>query len=152
MAKREFEHPLLGWLFREFVAYPVTRERVDSSREKRTLSLLASGKVAIFPEGTRGERIGLGSPRPGIPALAVRAGEPIVPVFDGETEQVLQGGHWAGEASIRVRFGPPFPAPARRVSNQFLQRWPGRLTHARLTALVPRAGESLAVCRRNGKA
>jgi 1-acyl-sn-glycerol-3-phosphate acyltransferase len=114
MAKRElFGAPVLGWLIRRLNAYPVTRERVDPSTVKHTLSLLADGQaVTIFPEGTRGDGKRLGPVRPGLGAIAARSRAPVVPVFHGGTEQVLPR-HARGirRAPIWVRFGPPLAFP-----------------------------------------
>jgi 1-acyl-sn-glycerol-3-phosphate acyltransferase len=72
MAKKELSrNPLVGWLLRGLQAYPVTRERVDPSTLKRTLSLLAAGQVVMmFPEGRRGDGRTLGPAKSGIAAIA----------------------------------------------------------------------------------
>jgi len=110
MAKKElFRNPLIGWLLRGLQAYPVTRERVDPSTLKRTLSLLAAGQVVLmFPEGTRGDGRTLGPAKPGIAVIAARSGAAVVPVFHWGAEQALpRGGHWVRRAPLRVRFGAP---------------------------------------------
>ncbi len=114
MAKRElFEAPVLGWLIPRLNAYPVTRERVDPSTVKHTLSLLAAGQaVTIFPEGTRGSGDRLGPVRPGIGVIAARSGAPVVPVFHAGTDRILpRGARGIRRAAVWVRFGPPLRFP-----------------------------------------
>jgi 1-acyl-sn-glycerol-3-phosphate acyltransferase len=118
MAKKElFRNPLVGWFLHGLQAFPVTRERVDPSTLKRTLSLLAAGQVVLmFPEGTRGDGCTLGPAKPGIAVVAARSGAAVVPVFHWGTERALpRGSRWVRRASLRVRFGPPqrFPAGSR---------------------------------------
>lgn len=115
MAKKElFRNPLVGWFLRQLQAYPVTRERVDPSTLKRTLSLLAAGQVVLmFPEGTRGDGRGLGPAKPGVAAVAARSGAPVVPVFHWGAERILpRGGGRRRHAPLGVRFGPPLSFPA----------------------------------------
>lgn len=114
MAKKElFENRLLGWFLSSLQVYPVSRERVDPSTLKRTLSLLAAGQaVMIFPEGTRGDGRHLGPSKSGIGVIAARSGAPVIPVFHWGTERILPRGtrriRWA---PLRVRFGPPLRFP-----------------------------------------
>ncbi len=114
MAKKElFRNPLMGWLLRGLQAYPVTRERVDPSTLKRTLSLLAAGQVILmFPEGTRGDGQSLGPAKPGIAVIAARSRAPVVPVFHWGAEQLLpRGSRRPRRVPLRVRFGPPLHFP-----------------------------------------
>jgi 1-acyl-sn-glycerol-3-phosphate acyltransferase len=138
MAKRElFETPILGWLIRRVNAYPVTRERVDPSTVKHTLSLLAEGHaVTIFPEGTRGDGTRLGPVRPGIGVIAARSAAPVVPVFHSGTERVLpRGGGRMRRAPIWVRFGPAVACPGGAdPGHEELERFGHDLIQA-LTAL-----------------
>jgi 1-acyl-sn-glycerol-3-phosphate acyltransferase len=60
MAKKElFRNPFIGWILRRLQAYPVTRERVDPSTLKRTLSLLAAGQVILLDADRSTERSAL---------------------------------------------------------------------------------------------
>ena len=114
MAKKElFRNPLIGWFLRALQAYPVTRERVDPSTLKRTLSLLAAGHVVlVFPEGTRGDGQALRPAKPGIAVIAARSQAAVVPVFHWGAEQVLpRDGRRMRRAPLRVRFGPPLVFP-----------------------------------------
>jgi 1-acyl-sn-glycerol-3-phosphate acyltransferase len=118
MAKKElFRNPLVGWFLHGLQAFPVTRERVDPSTLKRTLSLLAAGQVVLmFPEGTRGDGHALGPAKPGIAVVAARSGAAVVPVVHWGAERALpRGSRRVRRAPLRVRFGPPqrFPAGSR---------------------------------------
>jgi 1-acyl-sn-glycerol-3-phosphate acyltransferase len=140
MAKKElFRSPLVGRLLRGLQAYPVTRERVDPSTLKRTLSLLAAGHVVLmFPEGTRGDGRTMGPAKPGIAVVAARSGAPVVPVFHWGTEQVLpRGSRRIRRAPLRVRFGPPVHFMADgRVDREALEAF-GRELMERIMALRP---------------
>ena len=115
MAKKElFRNPLIGWFLRALQAYPVTRERVDPSTLKRTLSLLAAGQaVLMFPEGTRGDGRVLRPAKPGIGVVAARSGAVVIPVFHWGAERILpRGSRQVRRARVTVRFGPPLAFPA----------------------------------------
>ncbi len=134
MAKRElFERPILGWIISRLNAYPVTRERVDPSTVKHTLSLLAEGQaVPIFPEGTRGDGTRLGPLRPGIGVIAARSGAAVVPVFHGGAETVLpRGARGIRRAPLWVRFGPALRfVPGGEPGHDALERFGRELLEA----------------------
>ena len=114
LAKKElFRNPLIGWFLRALQAYPVTRERVDPSTLKRTLTLLAAGHaVLMFPEGTRGDGRTLQPPKHGIAVIAARSRATVVPVFHWGAERVLpREGRRMWRVPLRVRFGPPLAFP-----------------------------------------
>ena len=140
MAKKElFRNPLIGWFLRGLQAYPVTRERVDPSTLKRTLSLLAAGQVILmFPEGTRGDGRALAPAKPGIAVIAARTGAAVVPVFHWGTEKVLpRGSRRVRWAPLRVRFGAPLRLDRDCTTDRnALEAFGGRLMEA-IAALRP---------------
>jgi len=148
MAKKElFRNPLVGWLLHGLQAYPVTRERVDPSTLKRTLSLLAAGNVVLmFPEGTRGDGRTLGPAKPGIAVIAARSGAPVVPVFHWGAEQVLpRGGRRMRRGPLRVRFGPPLTFSAGdRHDREAVEAFCRELMEA-IAALRPPAEQPMTV-------
>ncbi len=83
LAKRElFRNRLFGWLISSFNAIPINREGVDRKGLKAAQDLLCSGEaLLVFPEGTRQKSGRLGRPLPGMGALAMGAGVPIVPAY-----------------------------------------------------------------------
>lgn len=113
VAKREaFRHRLYGWLLNSVGAFPVARGERDEEALATARAVLARGEVlAIFPEGTRVRSGPLGRPRPGIGALAMETGAPVVPVALVNSEHVRRG--WrirrvrvTGLAGPALRFGP----------------------------------------------
>ena len=150
MAKKElFRNPLIGWFLRAVQAYPVTRERVDPSTLKRTLSFLAAGRVVMmFPEGTRGDGRALRPAKPGIAVVAARSGAVVVPVFHWGAEQVLpRGSRRVRRVPLRVRFGPPLRFPPNvRPDREALEAF-GREVMERIASLRPPAGQGSPVSR-----
>lgn len=110
MAKKElFRNRAMARFLRALQGFPITRERVDPSSVKHTLSLLAAGHVVvIFPEGTRGDGESLGPAKSGIGVVAARSGACVVPVFHWGSDRILpRGARWLRRAPLRIRFGPP---------------------------------------------
>jgi 1-acyl-sn-glycerol-3-phosphate acyltransferase len=76
-----FETPGFGALIRALGAHPIARGRADARALKTVLRLLAEGEaVLMFPEGTRTRDGSLGRFKPGVAAIAIRAGVPVLPV------------------------------------------------------------------------
>lgn len=148
MAKKElFRNRAMARLLRELQAYPVTRERVDPSTLKRTLSLLAAGQVVLmFPEGTRGDGHSLGPAKPGVAVITARSGAPVVPVFHWGAERVLpRGTRRARRAPLHVRFGPPIRFAADgRPDREALEAF-GRTVMQAIAALRPDPEQSMLV-------
>lgn len=101
--------PGLAFLIRSVGGFAIQRDGKGSEGFKETLKRLrAGGIVTFFPEGTRSETGDLGDLKPGIVALASRAGVPIVPAAIAGTyeawpkDQPLPRPH-----PIRVHYGPP---------------------------------------------
>jgi len=110
MAKTElFRVPLFGWLIRQFGAFPVNRHRTNLQAFKLATSLLEAGEiVAIFPEGTRGDGVGLRPAKSGIGLIAARTGAPVVPTFHKGTGKVFPKGAWFPRPyRIAIKFGTP---------------------------------------------
>jgi len=76
-----FRVPILGWLVRQFGAFPVDVEGSPKGAFESSLAMLKRGEVVgIFPEGGRSYQSVMGDTRTGAIRLAVRSGAPIVPV------------------------------------------------------------------------
>lgn len=138
MAKAEwFRSPLLGFLARQFLCFPVVRHTADRGALRHTLELLGRGQaVAIYPEGTRSDDLRLHRPEPGVGFLARRARVPIVPVATWGGEAILQsrGYHLPRAAETHVVFGEPFELPEDpALSNQEA----AELMMSRIAALLP---------------
>ena len=145
MAKGElFRNRAVAWFLRGLHAFPITRERVDPSSVKHTLSLLAAGHVVLmFPEGTRGDGQSLGPAKSGIAVVAARSGATVVPVFHWGSERVLpRGARWFRRVPLRVRFGPPLRFGAggagERANREAVEAF-GRQLMKAIVALRPTA-------------
>jgi 1-acyl-sn-glycerol-3-phosphate acyltransferase len=111
MAKEElFRFRPLGWLLRQYQAFPVDRRRSDRQAMNWAISLLQRGEiVVIFPEGTRGDGSRLGPAKPGIALIAARTGAPVIPAYHCGTEKALpRGARFFRPHQITVTFGAPF--------------------------------------------
>jgi 1-acyl-sn-glycerol-3-phosphate acyltransferase len=129
-----FDYPLLGRLMRHFGALPVDPENPKPGSLVRMMRTLKAGQVCgIFPEGGRSHDGLPIEPRPGLGALALRAGVPVVPA-------ALWGAHRAwppGQLlprpeTIRLRFLPPI-RPSDFPDVERMGRGPAR---AELTRMV----------------
>lgn len=80
MAKAElFRIPLLGWLIKQFGAFPVTRGGVSREAIRYSLKLLNEGRMmGIFPEGSRKNAGGMG--KKGAASLALKSNATVIPV------------------------------------------------------------------------
>lgn len=110
MAARELHQSwLLGPIIRFLQSYPVSRGQIDSQAMAHTRRLLQQGEaVVIFPEGGCSPDGLLQTLYPGIAALALREGCPVVPaVIHGTNGMLPIGGRMLRFHPKRVRFGPP---------------------------------------------
>lgn len=84
MAKSELlKIPVFGALLKSLNTFPVKRGLADKGAIAYSLKLLSNGEVLlIFPEGTRirDNNGRLGKPYPGVTAIALKTGAPIVPI------------------------------------------------------------------------
>jgi 1-acyl-sn-glycerol-3-phosphate acyltransferase len=99
--------PLLGPLMRSLGGFPIQREGVGAQGVKEILKRLRAGSiVTFFPEGTRSLDGRLGPLKPGIAALASRAGVPVVPAGIAGTFEAWPRSHrFPRPHPIHVHFG-----------------------------------------------
>ncbi len=110
MAAQELHDiPVLGSLIRFLQAFPVRRGQNDREAMSRCRALLRAGEaVVIFPEGRCSPDGSLGPLQPGVAALALREGCPIVPAVVSGTQGMLPLGARRLYRHPKVmRFGPP---------------------------------------------
>jgi 1-acyl-sn-glycerol-3-phosphate acyltransferase len=109
VARSSLFKPLLGPLIRSVGGFPIQRDGTGAQGMKETLRRLrAGGVVTFFPEGTRSADGALGPLRPGIAALAGRAGVPIIPAgIAGTFEAWPRSRAFPRPHAIRVHYGPP---------------------------------------------
>jgi cytidylate kinase len=107
LAKKQlFRNWFFGWLISAYNAVPIDRDRIDREGLKMAQNLLRSGRLLlIFPEGTRQKSGLLGKPLPGMGALAIGAGVPVVPAFVSGTRSFWKNFFRRGR--LCVCFGEP---------------------------------------------
>lgn len=81
MAKAElFKIPVVGWLIRDFGAFPVRRGAGDRAALRTVFKLLENGEVlGLFPEGTRSKSGETEEGQSGAATFALRSGATVVP-------------------------------------------------------------------------
>jgi len=125
----------LGPLIRSVGGFAIQRDGMGAEGLKETLRRLrAGGIVTLFPEGTRSPDGRLGPLKPGIAALAARAGVPVVPAgLAGTFESWPRGRSWPRPHPIRVHYGPPL--------------WPADLAGLGIGAVTARIAEGMEAAR-----
>jgi 1-acyl-sn-glycerol-3-phosphate acyltransferase len=101
--------PVLAPLIRSVGGFPIQRDGMGAQGLKETLKRLRSGSiVTFFPEGTRSRDGNLQPLKPGIAALASRAGVPIVAAgLAGTFESWPRGRLLPRAHAMRVHYGRP---------------------------------------------
>jgi len=109
MAKSELFKGLVGWMLKEFYAFPVVRGSADRTAIATATKFLEDGElVAIFPEGTRSSDGEAGEAHGGVSFIAMRAGVPVIPVAFVGTDKVLpRGQKLIRPARVTIKFGAP---------------------------------------------
>jgi 1-acyl-sn-glycerol-3-phosphate acyltransferase len=118
MAKEEyFRGAVIGFLFRQYHAFPVKRHSADRNAVKRSFDLLKAGDgLIMYPEGTRVESGVLAAPEPGAGFIAQKAGCPVVPVaLMGTRDCLPKGARWPRRTPVSITFGKPFVVASKRA-------------------------------------
>lgn len=121
MVKQEaFKNVLTGWFLRKALAFPVDRDRADSSAIRMAFRVLKEGSIlGIFPEGTR-NRAGLMRPfKPGALRVALKCKVPIVPAYIGNSHLFSPDGTWFPRpVKLFFKFGAPLDVLSLLSANQ----------------------------------
>jgi 1-acyl-sn-glycerol-3-phosphate acyltransferase len=136
MAKAEaFRSWKVAWAISGYNAFPVARHTADRLAIRRSLAVLAQGRVLIMmPEGTRSPDATLQRAEPGVGLIARRSGAPIVPVGVWGSENALpKGASFPRRAEVQVRYGEPVHPPDASMSSQECADW----IMERIAALIP---------------
>ncbi len=116
MAKAElFGIPGLGWLIRQFGAFPVKRGGVSKDSIRHSIELLKSGNMlGIFPEGTR--RNSSGVAQKGAASLALKSNAVVIPVA------II--GQYKWFKSMHIQYGTPIDMSefSENISAQDLEK------------------------------
>lgn len=102
--------PLHPAFHRHIRSIPINLQRPDPGAIKRALRVLEDGGVVgIFPEGPFSRQGQLMPGQPGVAAIALRSGAPVVPAAIRGTFEALAGQRFylPRRHPLSVRFGPP---------------------------------------------
>ena len=121
-----FRSKFSAMLMRGLCAFPVRRDGTDRGAVREALARLAIGRtVGLFPEG--GIRAGPqsileGAPMwPGVCALSVLSGKPIVPCVILGTDRLYHPGNWLPFRRVSIWIGvgdPLFPEETSRQADR----------------------------------
>jgi 1-acyl-sn-glycerol-3-phosphate acyltransferase len=109
-AKEElFRIPILRQILLSWGSFPVRRGRNDLRTMRRIVSLMSTGKMMLFPEGTRSRNGQLQAGNRMVGRFIYRAQPVVVPTVVSGTNHTFPPGAWLPRfgVPIRVRFGPP---------------------------------------------
>ena len=114
MAKStQFTDPIVGWMMRRILSFPVRRYQVDAQAVRIALRHLDQGRgVAVYIEGERTWDGRLQEPKLGTARLALRAGVPIIPCAVRGTYEIWP--RWArgpARGTATIRFLEPIDLP-----------------------------------------
>jgi len=129
-----------GWLIRNVGAVPLERGESDTRALRRAVEMLRAGALlTLFPEGTRSRDGGLGRVQPGVAAIALRAGAPVVPTFiHGAFDAWPRTRKLPRPRPVGVFYGAPLLPPAEAAEG------PGHKERVRqLTIRIQQALEEL---------
>lgn len=103
MAKEElFKNKLLGILLEKLHAFPVRRGSADIRAIRKSMEILADGKVlGIFPEGRRKKLVPDATVQAGVAMIALKSRSPVLPVACLGTERNIPFG-WKNPFMLKV--------------------------------------------------
>lgn len=109
-AKTEtWRNPLLGLLATIWECVPVDRGTNDIASMRLALEALARGKMLnVMPEGTRSHDGRLRRGHPGVVAMALRSGAPIIPIAHSGGEAIWRNLRRGRRTEIRIRVGEAY--------------------------------------------
>lgn len=105
--KTLFDHPVAGWILREWQSIPIDRDKPDASSLKATIRFLRQGeKVLIFPEGTRSPDGTLQPAEAGVGLFIAKSKAPVLPIrIFGSYEAYPRGAKTLRPARITLVVG-----------------------------------------------
>lgn len=117
MAKEElFRYgPVISYFVKSFGAFPVKRGQPAVHAVRKAMDVLSQGKVlVIFPEGMRSRSGKLKEAFPGVAAIAIASGAPVLPVGISGTEDMDRISWIFRRPHVRVNIGRPFCPGVRK--------------------------------------
>lgn len=105
--KTLFDHPVAGWILRQWQSIPIDRDKPDASSLKATIRFLRQGeKVLIFPEGTRSPDGTLQPAEAGVGLFIAKSKAPVLPIrIFGSYEAYPRGAKTLRPARITIVVG-----------------------------------------------
>jgi 1-acyl-sn-glycerol-3-phosphate acyltransferase len=101
--------PITGQLLRLYGIIPVHRDQYDRAVLRRSLWVLAEGKVlALAPEARQSPTCSLERGRSGAAYLALRSGAPLLPIGITGTETIYSAWRQFKRPRLTVNIGAPF--------------------------------------------
>jgi len=110
MAKKEtWENPFLYFLFNQWGIIPIDRDNINREAFQRSTQALSQGRIlAISPEGTRSKDGNLRPGKPGVVALALRSGAPLIPIATYGYENFWDNLKHLRRTDFHLAVGKPF--------------------------------------------
>ncbi len=104
-----FTNKYLGWMIRNFNAFPIKQGESDVGAIRETVRRLQEGHMLnIYPEGSRTEDGEMQKIQPGAALVIRKAGVPVVPAaIEGSWEAWKRGKKLPRSGLIRVLYGKP---------------------------------------------
>jgi 1-acyl-sn-glycerol-3-phosphate acyltransferase len=133
--------PVTGQLLRLYGTIPVHRGEYDREVIRRSLEVLAEGKVlALAPEARMSVTGALEKARDGVAWLAIRSHAPILPVAITGTEQAHTAWRQRRRPKLTVTVGPVYTPPEIEGSGATRREQLARITDElmrRIAAMLP---------------
>jgi 1-acyl-sn-glycerol-3-phosphate acyltransferase len=140
LAKIEtWDNKFMGWIFNMWDSIPIRRGEVDLQAMRKSLNTLADGKIlAIAPEGTRSYDGKLARGYPGITAIALRSGAPILPLAHWGSEDFSRNIKKGKRTDFHIRLGKPFTldVKGKKVNAEFRQQMADEIMY-QIAMLMP---------------
>jgi 1-acyl-sn-glycerol-3-phosphate acyltransferase len=140
LAKAEtWDNSFMAWLFNLWGAIPIRRGEADMEAIRKALESLKSGSIlGISPEGTRNKNGKLLKGHPGIVAIAIHSGAPLVPLVHWGGEQFISNIKKFKRTDFHIRVGDPFllQTSGQKIDKEMRQKIVDEMMF-QLAALLP---------------
>jgi len=138
-AKKEtWDTPFLRFIFNTFDAIPIDRGTVDLKAFREVVKTMEEGRfLCMAPEGTRSGDGALGKGQPGVVAMALKTGAPILPLVHYGTEKFWDNLKHFKRTPITLRAGKLIylNAPGK-VTSEIRSQMTDQIMH-QLASLLP---------------
>ncbi len=111
-----WNNKFLNWVFGVWGMIPVRRGEADMHALKAAIRALENGCIfGVAPEGTRNRNGIMKRAMPGVAALALHTGAPIVPIAQWGGENFMKNLKRFKRTDFHIRVGEPFKVDAQGV-------------------------------------